>query len=907
MDAPPATSKSALFQVFLRLRPPPVGNPLYPTLPTDRFLAVEEREDDGAGAGADGNGNGNALPTHITLNPPNDNRRRAVEKFAFTRVFEEESSQLDVFHGSGVVPLVEGVLGADGGEGRDGLLATLGVTGSGKSHTILGSKNQRGLTQLALDLLFRSIEENIVDVPTNSPLHASIAAADPSEAQVLSAQMFLDASSFEPALSRGSSSRAPTPLVVRMPPNSTPFHQKLYPALPPFQVQGSPQSIRIVIHEDEDVASASASGSGSPTRSTQLVPPGEESTVSMTSFIPSFMQATATAARKYISAKTPQKGDYHQTPRRTMPRRPSALPSLPDISDLTVDADPNAEYAILISMYEVYNDRIFDLLTPAAMNKSTRDARRRPLLFKPTEQSPDRKVVAGLRKVICASMKDALMVLETGLQERRVAGTGTNSVSSRSHGFFCVEVKKRRKSRNPGPWGGSALTIVDLAGSERARDAKTHGTTLTEAGKINESLMYLGQCLQVQSDLGSNTKPNLVPFRQCKLTELLFSNSFPSANQQHPLPRNPQKAIMIVTADPWGDFNATSQILRYSALAREITVPRVPSITATILASSQQSHSSSHSHSNSQSHTNPYSPTSPYHPRYPRSPTSPTDTERETMEIAALEIARMSEEIDGLRAALSRETRCRMDWEQHALALEDKMLELEMETREECAEEMERRLEEQERRWRVVVEEAGEREGAWRDRKVEVVLRGLGGGDEGVDGFAGEGEDKENEGRDGEGLKEENRRLKREVEGLRREVWNEGSPVKKKSERVLKERGVLREREVSSQLASRGDDEAEDYFGNVNGYGNDGYDNDNEEFDLGESMKRLNVRDEQQQQQLMVDKVRGSVNESGSANRKGSANGSRVGSRNASANGSPVKRVRKLTARKWDLGDEGEL
>lgn len=37
-------------------------------------------------------------------------------------------------------------------------------------------------------------------------------------------------------------------------------------------------------------------------------------------------------------------------------------------------------------------------------------------------------------------------------------------------------------------------------GSERARNAKTAGATLAEAGKINESLMYLGQCLQMQSD-----------------------------------------------------------------------------------------------------------------------------------------------------------------------------------------------------------------------------------------------------------------------------------------------------------------------------------------------------------------------------------------------------------------------
>lgn len=68
------------------------------------------------------------MPTHITLNPPSDSRKRAVEKFAFTKVFEEEATQLDLLQGAGVVPLIEGVLG----EGRDGLLATLGVTGSGK-------------------------------------------------------------------------------------------------------------------------------------------------------------------------------------------------------------------------------------------------------------------------------------------------------------------------------------------------------------------------------------------------------------------------------------------------------------------------------------------------------------------------------------------------------------------------------------------------------------------------------------------------------------------------------------------------------------------------------------------------------------------------------------------------------
>ena len=50
------------------------------------------------------------------------------------------------------------------------------------------------------------------------------------------------------------------------------------------------------------------------------------------------------------------------------------------------------------------------------------------------------------------------------------------------------------------------LLIEDTIGSERARNAKTAGATLAEAGKINESLMYLGQCLQMQSDCHDGVK-----------------------------------------------------------------------------------------------------------------------------------------------------------------------------------------------------------------------------------------------------------------------------------------------------------------------------------------------------------------------------------------------------------------
>ena len=118
-------SSTSLFQVYLRLRPPPspliqlTPQSLYPNLPPpERYLTVE----------APSLGGQNGIPTHITLNPPSDSRKRAVEKFAFTKVFEERAEQIDIFKGTGIVALIGGVLG----DGRDALVATLGVTGSGK-------------------------------------------------------------------------------------------------------------------------------------------------------------------------------------------------------------------------------------------------------------------------------------------------------------------------------------------------------------------------------------------------------------------------------------------------------------------------------------------------------------------------------------------------------------------------------------------------------------------------------------------------------------------------------------------------------------------------------------------------------------------------------------------------------
>ncbi|KAJ5290193.1 uncharacterized protein N7443_010446 [Penicillium atrosanguineum] len=698
--------QSSLFQVYLRLRPPFVQHD-----ENERFLTVEPPEtsqDDGEIVAP--------VPTHITLQPPSDSRKRAIERFGFTKVFEENASQLDVFHDTGMESLVRGVLK----ENRDGLVATLGVTGSGKSHTILGSKSQRGLTQMALDVIFRSLEPTVKteDGSISPMMLASLSASDASEAQLFSAQIFLEAVYGDPNGGRNSRAatpmspgRANTPLTVRIPhslnsPQRSPRTRPPTPGTGPPRLQiytGSPQKAAPLpspIRKDR-------SGHGQQsTEQLGRINPGPFNPIPFTRSSPN--ESRLAKSRLYVFQEPTPALVF---PRRQQRERPIAAPRMPDVSHLAVDLNENSDYVVLVSMYEVYNDRIFDLLTPSIVpgqgsamsrgNNQQKD-RRRPLLFKPTEGSPDRKLVAGLRKIACSSYEEALAILDVGLTERKVTGTGANSVSSRSHGFFCLEVKKMTHGKRYGEanWVGNTLTVVDLAGSERARTAKTAGATLAEAGKINESLMYLGQCLQMQSNLQDGIKTALVPFRQCKLTELLFSNSFPSSNQMS-RGLHPQKAIMVVTADPLGDFNATSQILRYSALAREVTVPRVPSVTESILSAvSGKDRSASGC-------------------------TSPNFAQAEELERAAMEITRLTKDCHGLAVRLAEEEIMRSEVEIRLSVAEDRCVMIEQEVREECWAEMDEMMEEERKRWQKAWDEQSGRNDEHIDKKIELVSRGF--------------------------------------------------------------------------------------------------------------------------------------------------------------------------------------
>lgn len=334
-----------------------------------------------------------------------------------------------------------------------------------QSHTILGSRSQRGLTQLSLDVLYQSLDEQLAQVSHDATLMQSLTTADAAESQLFPANAFLQSVYGDgEGRSQSRGPRATTPMMVSL---QDPLHDES----PRGKISTKllnlhPRPLHQHRYQHPSCTFCNAARSAAELRSIPILTTPTRPLSAPTTRITRSQAKTGTLKDvSFTSLPRPSTANsnyaFNSNTRRHLPRI-SNMPQHPTVEDIALDVDPTAEFAIVVSMYEVYNDRIFDLLTCSATKNP--NARRRPLLYKSTEASPDRKVVAGLKKVVCGNLDEAMLVLETGLTERKVAGTGANAVSSRSHGFFCVEVKKRHRGAVPGQWTSSALTIVDLAG-----------------------------------------------------------------------------------------------------------------------------------------------------------------------------------------------------------------------------------------------------------------------------------------------------------------------------------------------------------------------------------------------------------------------------------------------------------
>lgn len=170
------------------------------------------------------------------------------------------------------------------------------------------------------------------------------------------------------------------------------------------------------------------------------------------------------------------------------------------------------------SFFEIYNERVYDLLSPNDNNMTGEDDKGLPV----REDVSKGVYVEGLYEGEVSNTIDAMDILRCGMANRSVAATNMNRVSSRSHAVFVLSVRSEILSSNGmSTVRLSKFTLVDLAGSERQKMTSADGERLKEASMINNSLLCLGQVVNSLVDREKGKAQKHVPFRDSKLTFLL--------------------------------------------------------------------------------------------------------------------------------------------------------------------------------------------------------------------------------------------------------------------------------------------------------------------------------------------------------------------------------------------------
>ncbi len=198
--------------------------------------------------------------------------------------------------------------------------------------------------------------------------------------------------------------------------------------------------------------------------------------------------------------------------------------------------DKFSHLEIYLSFYEIYCEKIFDLLND-----------RSPIM--PLEDKNSTVNLKNLTEQQVCDKNDFIRVVMKGLKARTVGVTGANSDSSRSHALIEINI------REPQGKNFSKIVFVDLAGTERAVDViENNKQTRFDTGKINEGLFALKECIRA---LRGNS--NYIPFRKNQLTFIL-KDYFCAAKT---------KMVMITNVTPTlSSVEYTLNSLRYAKMLK---------------------------------------------------------------------------------------------------------------------------------------------------------------------------------------------------------------------------------------------------------------------------------------------------------------------------------------------------
>ncbi|XP_044268605.1 kinesin-like protein KIF14 [Tribolium madens] len=210
---------------------------------------------------------------------------------------------------------------------------------------------------------------------------------------------------------------------------------------------------------------------------------------------------------------------------------------------------PKSSVSIEVSYFEIYNEKIHDLLAISnSANKMPLKVREHP------EWGP---YVVDLSVHNVKSYKELRNWLLLGNKNRATAATTMNEKSSRSHSIFSIELCLTEGLGENDTSRRSKVSLIDLAGSERLVGSQNSDEKIRQGVSINKSLLTLGKVI---SALADQKKNQFVPYRDSVLTWLLKES----------LGGNSLTCMLATITPANTHLDETLATLRYACQARTI-------------------------------------------------------------------------------------------------------------------------------------------------------------------------------------------------------------------------------------------------------------------------------------------------------------------------------------------------